>query len=223
MQFAVVAIAYLHQQSLHLISSRKEAYKKSIINVSILSMVVWLSIICSVLCCLCLFPFFLLLSPRVLAPQTSVRTTESQLKRTSCGKQTRSCRVVLHSVDSVSDRDARYASSVGCIAILFTNIFQNMNGQSVNFKRRQRVRSKTTYEKNNSRENGTKNYQPTSSNILVATIALTIVKAIKVSLCSEVVVSETTETAAGGNDVALEIQGADSPAFIAGLGLMDKT
>lgn len=54
-----------------------------------------------------------------LTPQTGVRTTESQLKRTSCGKQTRPCRVVLHSVDSVSDRDARNASSVGCIAILF--------------------------------------------------------------------------------------------------------
>lgn len=73
------------------------------------------------------------------------------------------------------------------------------------------------------RENGTKNYRPTSSNILVATIALTIVKTIKVSLCSEVVVSETTKTATGSDNVALEIQGADSPAFVAGLCLMDKT
>lgn len=67
----------------------------------------------------------------------------------------------------------------------------------------------------------TKNYQPTTSYILIATIALAVVKAIKVSLCSKVVVSETTKTSTGCDDVAFEIQGADSPAFIARLGLVD--
>lgn len=70
---------------------------------------------------------------------------------------------------------------------------------------------------------GTNTYQPTRSNVLVPASALAIVKSIKVSLSSEIVISDTTKTATGCDDVTLEVEGANSPAFIAGLGLMDKT